>query len=130
MQPKTSVQTFSAVIMSGWIVVGIGIQINFVKSVILRIFDFVFCPFHEITGIRCPGCGMTRAFLALSQFRIKEAIQYNPFSIVLFGLLLCQISPWSKKVEILFRKYSVYEILLGVVLTWWVIWRVIPCLSR
>lgn len=43
------------------------------------------CPFHTITGIECPGCGMTRACIALARGDIGNAFQYNPFSL---GLVL------------------------------------------
>jgi hypothetical protein len=46
------------------------------------------CPFHVITGMSCPGCGMTRAFLALGQCKLKEALALNPFSLPLFSVML------------------------------------------
>lgn len=36
------------------------------------------CPFHLLTGFDCPGCGMTRAFLLLSQLRLGEAVAAHP----------------------------------------------------
>ncbi len=39
---------------------------------------FVPCPFRALTGISCPGCGMTRAFLLLSHLRLSEAFAMNP----------------------------------------------------
>ena len=42
------------------------------------------CLFHRLTGYRCPGCGMTHAFLCLGRFEIGEAIRHNVFSIFLF----------------------------------------------
>jgi hypothetical protein len=38
------------------------------------------CAFRSVTGIPCPGCGMTRAFLLLSQLRLGEAFATNPAS--------------------------------------------------
>lgn len=40
------------------------------------------CPFKSLTGLDCPGCGGQRAVHALLHFRIKEAIAYNPFLIL------------------------------------------------
>ena len=49
----------------------------------------IFCPFKELTGLPCPGCGMTRAFWLLSEFKIKKALMLNPFSIYqILGLYL------------------------------------------
>ena len=46
------------------------------------------CPFHVITGMACPGCGMTRAFLTLGQLKLQEAIALNPFSVLLFSVMI------------------------------------------
>jgi hypothetical protein len=48
---------------------------------------FPTCPFHAITGLNCPGCGMTRGFNALFQGDILSAIHFNaliPFFAFLF----------------------------------------------
>lgn len=36
------------------------------------------CLFHVVTGAYCPGCGGTRAFLALLQGRVADSIRLNP----------------------------------------------------
>ena len=46
------------------------------------------CPFHVITGMACPGCGMTRAFLTLGQLKLQQAIALNPFSLPLFSVMI------------------------------------------
>lgn len=40
------------------------------------------CPVKTLTGFDCPGCGGQRAIHALLHFRIREAIAYNPFLII------------------------------------------------
>ena len=35
------------------------------------------CVFYQVTGLRCPGCGNTRAVLALLRLQFSEAIGYN-----------------------------------------------------
>ena len=43
------------------------------------------CIFYNITGVPCPGCGMTRAFVHLFQGHIAEAFRYHPlFPFVIF----------------------------------------------
>jgi hypothetical protein len=42
------------------------------------------CAFRNLTGLPCPGCGMTRAFHLLVHGRIPEALQMNPISVILF----------------------------------------------
>lgn len=36
------------------------------------------CPIKFLTGISCAGCGMTRAYLALLHFDLKQAFYYHP----------------------------------------------------
>lgn len=37
------------------------------------------CYFRSMTGFYCPGCGGTRAFRAVLQFRFWESFCYHPF---------------------------------------------------
>lgn len=46
------------------------------------------CPFQNITGIPCPGCGLTRSFVCLGHGRFKEAFFYHPAGPVLFTAML------------------------------------------
>ena len=36
------------------------------------------CPIHALTGVSCPGCGMTRAWLAVLRLYLKAAFYYHP----------------------------------------------------
>lgn len=38
------------------------------------------CVFRNLTGLPCPGCGMTRAILSIGQLRLYDAIAFHPFS--------------------------------------------------
>lgn len=46
------------------------------------------CVFHELTGLYCPGCGMTRAAQALLNLDLVQAGKYNLLSILLPPLAL------------------------------------------
>lgn len=35
------------------------------------------CVFHKVTGLDCPGCGMTRASIAIVKFEFIESIKFN-----------------------------------------------------
>ena len=37
----------------------------------------VFCPVNKLTGLLCPGCGNTRATLALLRLDLKAMLRFN-----------------------------------------------------
>ena len=45
------------------------------------------CPFHAVTGLWCPGCGVTRMCLALLRLDVSAAWQANAVLLVLLPLL-------------------------------------------
>jgi hypothetical protein len=38
------------------------------------------CPFHALTGVPCPGCGVTRAALAFFRGDLAAAFGWNPLA--------------------------------------------------
>ena len=46
------------------------------------------CVFHSLTELVCPGCGMTRACIALVQGKFGAAWCYHPFSFLVVGLAI------------------------------------------
>jgi len=50
------------------------------------------CAFRSVTGIPCPGCGMTRAFLLLSQLRLDDALAMNLAAPFLAGAMLWRLA--------------------------------------
>lgn len=50
------------------------------------------CPIKEITGISCPGCGMTRALMHAIVFWFDKAFYYHPLWIIMpFALVILLI---------------------------------------
>jgi len=52
---------------------------------------FPVCPLHYLTGIHCPGCGLTRGFHALFHGDVLIALHFNallPFYAFIFGFLI------------------------------------------
>lgn len=49
------------------------------------------CIFHKITGLYCPGCGMTRAIFSLIDLDIKQAIKNNILIIIVVPFLIIYI---------------------------------------
>ena len=51
---------------------------------------FPVCPLYSLTGIHCPGCGLTRGFHALFHGDVLTALHYNallPIFVLVFGFL-------------------------------------------
>lgn len=46
------------------------------------------CPFHAMTGLDCPGCGITRLMLSLSEGDLAAAFHANE-AIFILGPILC-----------------------------------------
>ncbi|RYX83228.1 DUF2752 domain-containing protein [bacterium] len=47
------------------------------------------CPFFNMTGMPCPGCGLTRSFVSLAHAHVREAFLWHPLGPLLFsGALL------------------------------------------
>lgn len=51
----------------------------------------VSCVFYTITGIYCPACGLTRAFINILHFNLLEACYQNILSIPVFIFLIFSI---------------------------------------
>lgn len=39
----------------------------------------VLCPFRLVTGLPCPGCGLTRSWVAVGHGDVHDAFAYNAF---------------------------------------------------
>ena len=62
------------------------------------------CVFHNITGIPCPGCGMTRAFLNFFSGDIKKALFYHPlFWMIPFLFFILFFHKYSAFLEKLYK---------------------------
>ena len=64
------------------------------------------CPFYNMTGLPCPGCGLTRAFVCLGHGRWLDSLHWHPLGWLLAlilavlwmrnGIFLLRgITPWS-----------------------------------
>jgi hypothetical protein len=74
------------------------------------------CPFKAVTSLPCPGCGMTRAVLALGQGRVLAAVGFNPLVLPLVAAMLA----WLAGVRLdAARHRAALWVLLGAVLVFW-----------
>ncbi len=57
---------------------------------LVPIYAIMGCPIRYITGICCPGCGMTRACFALAGFDFGQALYFHPLVIFMpVAVLVC-----------------------------------------
>ena len=46
------------------------------------------CLFYHLTGLPCPGCGLTRSFVCLGHGHLRESLHWHPLGIVIYGICL------------------------------------------
>lgn len=46
------------------------------------------CLFRNVTGIACPGCGMTRSLIATGHLHFEDALTFHPLGPVVFVILI------------------------------------------
>lgn len=51
----------------------------------------VLCTFRRLTGVPCPGCGLTRSFVFLAHGQLLDALRANPLGPVAFALTAAQV---------------------------------------
>lgn len=80
------------------------------------------CPFLWFTGIPCPGCGMTRAFLALVQGDFLAAFGYHPlFLLVLVYAGILLISWAARSYRIVRSRWFTGIFITAMLLHWGVV---------
>jgi len=62
------------------------------------------CPFYNLTGFPCPGCGLTRAFVSLGHGQLGQAFGWNPLGPLLY--LVCVLL-WLRAALTLVKKRPV-----------------------
>ncbi len=51
-------------------------------------FSLTNCRFHEITGISCPTCGLSRSLHAVAHFQFWDAIQFHLMGPIIFLIIM------------------------------------------
>lgn len=55
------------------------------------------CPFRALTGLWCPGCGLTRATHHLLRGDVVRALQFNAFVVVILAALVATWTAWTMR---------------------------------
>lgn len=76
----------------------VGLTMVFILSALLRPSTgeyFTVCGFKNLTGLPCPGCGLTHSFCALTRGSIVEAFEFNLLGPLLYVVLaLVWVRSW------------------------------------
>ena len=83
------------------------------------------CLFHLITGLHCPGCGVTTMFYQILHLEFQQAFAANSFLFVTFPLLLiqggyaafkyCKGEPLSRRNNLLLYIYCAALFIFGII---------------
>ena len=76
------------VCLSIFIMFGFLLCILLYDFIIMRFNIMIPCVFHKLTGLYCPGCGITRMVMAILHFQFIEALHYNCFIFCLLPILI------------------------------------------
>lgn len=93
------------------------------------------CTINLLTGYLCPGCGMTRAVLALVRLRIIDSIIYNPMAVLLTVMLILHLIEqtadafFSKRIRLLPRRTAFWIILIAVLICYLILRNFLPVVS-
>jgi hypothetical protein len=90
----------------------------------------LFCPFKVLTGIPCPGCGMTRALISMTKGDFHGALGYNPFSFFLLFMVIASVVPGKQAEKLpsitpVVMNYAFIVVLIAV-LVFWFFTRLLP----
>lgn len=93
----------------------------------------LFCPFYEITGLYCPGCGGTRSLTALLHGDVLLAFHENPSTPVLLlviGLFYIEriTNLFGKKLRLFPRNLVFWGVCFGMLVVWDVCRNFVPAL--
>lgn len=69
-----------------YVIVGLFLKIGFQTNI------FIPCLWSRIFGIRCPGCGLTRASVQLLSFNFAAAFETNPLTFVILPAMAFYIA--------------------------------------
>ena len=70
-----------------------------------------FCPFYQLTGLPCPGCGLTRAFVYIGHGQWADSLRWHPLGLLLYAACILW---WARTLWCLIRKRPMQALPLAV----------------
>jgi uncharacterized protein DUF2752 len=87
------------------------------------------CAFFRLTGVPCPGCGLTRACLLLLKGDVQASLKFHAFApifvVLIAMLIICTVlprtvtEPFINRAETLERQSGITIIILGGLILYW-----------
>ncbi len=95
---------------------------------------YMFCPMYAFTGILCPGCGGTRAALALLQGKVWLSLRCNPTVIGIVVILILWYAEAVMKCmgrprKLIPRRLGFWIVMIVILLLWTAARNVFPGLQ-
>ncbi|MEB3367895.1 DUF2752 domain-containing protein [Saccharopolyspora mangrovi] len=89
------------------------------------------CPIKLLTGLDCPGCGITRTLFSLLRADLPSALHYNALAVLLLPLLAWAWTAWvarrfGRALPTWTRWRWSPHVLLAVVVLWVVVRNAVP----
>lgn len=116
-----------------FILIALAILTIFIFFLVLAFFEIrIPCIFKELTGLNCPGCGNTRATVALFKLDFKEMLKYNllyPLQIAYIlqvGIVMCVNYFKKGKFEYTAKTIVIDIIFLILLIVWGIVRNVVP----
>lgn len=79
------------------------------------------CPVQTLTGVQCPGCGMTRAAMSLLRLDFKGAAAHNLMVLPAAVYSLLMLWAWAAGKRMILRSRLLWGLFIGMLLAGWVI---------
>lgn len=88
------------------------------------------CPFHFITDLLCPGCGLTRSFMAFIQGDFRLSFHFHPSGPLIHSFIIFLLFDFVfakgkklKQIYFYFVKATRFSTIILVLITVWTIYR-------
>ena len=101
-----------------------------------KLFHFYIpCPIHKLTGLYCPGCGLTRMLLSILKLDFYKALRYNPLLFIMLPFIIFfiidDVYKFYQKKEPIYKKINdkVWYILIFILIVYGVLRNIYPILA-